>query len=305
MPPRCLVCGGRGGGPAFPNAQSWIGRRFDYLNCSACGCVFIDPVPSTAEMDSLFDPARYHDLYYPDPTPTSEDEALVVRIRGLVGEGGTMLDFGCGNGRLLRAARGIGLAAEGVERTEAVATLAESNSGCRVRTTERLAGDAPVYGLIHLSDVLGHLADPAEAMRALERHLAPGGLFLVEGPLERQHSLVFYSAALSSFVRSRLLGGRAPDSPPHHLAIHSLQSQLHFFEAVLGYDCVDLEVWETGWPYSAAVGAGAAAAFKRLVARFARRLSKTWMGRRIPLGNRFRALLRPAPQRVAGEAPNR
>ena len=52
------------------------------------------------------------------------------------------------------------------------------------------------YDIIYMGDVLEHLPAPAATLRDLDGLLAPGGLFFVEGPLEDNVSLVYYSARL-------------------------------------------------------------------------------------------------------------
>ena len=105
------------------------------------------------------------------------------------------------------------------------------------------------FDIIHLGDILEHLPEPARTMRGLERRLAPGGLFVIEGPLQRNASLVFWSAAGFKALRRAFGVDRVSGTPPTHLILTDRTAQRDFFTRALGYRCLHYEVAESGWPY--------------------------------------------------------
>ncbi|TFI56718.1 methyltransferase domain-containing protein [Sphingomonas parva] len=288
----CLLCGGPPGGAAFPYAMRWQDTLYVYRGCRRCGASFVAPVPSAEVLAGLFHPDVYHAAFYPVAEPTPAQRQVAREIAERVGRGRSLLGFGCANGAFLLAAAAEGLEAEGVEGSAEAAAMAQRSCGHLVRTIEQLALSGQTYDVIHIADVLGHLPDPRATLRRLEAHLAPGGLFVIEGPLERQHSPVYYAASFFGWLKYRLLRRPPPEGPPYHLSLASLASQKHLFD-LLGYHCLSLSVSETGWPFVGAEGPGIGARLKRGVAGLALRLSAGPVGRRFALGNRFRAWLRP------------
>ena len=60
----CLLCGGAAAGTTFPFGTEWGGRRFDYLRCGSCGAAYVDPLPTPAEFERMYDRSSYHDTFY-------------------------------------------------------------------------------------------------------------------------------------------------------------------------------------------------------------------------------------------------
>lgn len=91
--------------------------------------------------------------------------------------GATALDIGCGSGKLLRALRLAGWAAEGVELDEHAADVAAAYSECTIHTGDfsKLPLEGGKYGLVLLNHVFEHLDDPAQVLRRVGELLAPDG----------------------------------------------------------------------------------------------------------------------------------
>lgn len=164
-------------------------RTISYDRCLGCGIVFRNPRPQ--------DNARLE--AYQNKTPSAEmletgwDDRtgrhfgfVIERMRrlGIAGPGLPVLDFGCGAGAFLAAARDHGLLAEGLEVCRALAKAAASRSG-------RPVIDSPLghptwngrrYGAVFTSMVFEHLTDPAGTLAALRRMVEPGGLVVIEVP---------------------------------------------------------------------------------------------------------------------------
>lgn len=111
---------------------------------------------------------------------------LVLRLRRLTGrntEVPRILDFGCGDGALLRMAHGFGFDATGVDVSASRSGQA-LHEGYRIhRDLEALdAADSARFDAIVLSQVLEHVADPLGLLCALEARLAPKGVVFVAVP---------------------------------------------------------------------------------------------------------------------------
>ena len=247
LPGGCLLCGGAAVGTTFPFGTQWAGRRFDYLRCGSCGASYVDPIPSADEFERMYDRSSYHDTFY---LQVGEEAAasLLPRVRHLLRPGGRLLDFGCGNGTFIRATRRLGFLCDGIELEEKARRFAAANSGCEVLSFDAVKASGRRYDIIYMGDVLEHLPAPAATLRDLDGLLAPGGLFFIEGPLEDNVSLVYYSARL--FGASKKLRGKQlyGDLPPFHLFRTGARAQRAFFEK-LGYQMHAFVTDETGWPY--------------------------------------------------------
>lgn len=100
----------------------------------------------------------------------------------------TVCDVGCNDGTLLDYYRERGCRTAGFEPSSIHAEIA-SGKGHDVRNTflsTASAGDyADAYRLIHCHNVLAHVDDLLDFLRAVKTLLAPGGTFVVEAPYAR------------------------------------------------------------------------------------------------------------------------
>jgi SAM-dependent methyltransferase len=291
----CPLCGSQGGRPAFPFATRFNGRRFAYLACEGCSCVYVDPVPDAETFSRMYAKAHYHDAHYADA-----DQAVYLEsarmLRELLPAGARVLDYGCGTGAFLQALREVGLAAVGVEFDQDAARAASQRSGCEVHTVDAFwAGPAPGFDAVHLGDVLEHLPDPAAVLRQLLGRLRSGGVLFAEGPLEVNPSPVHWCASLFGWAKRIAQPGFVASHAPTHLYRASSRQQLAFFQRVEPRLSLQRwELYETGWPYARG------GRLQRTIARTAIALS-SW--RRSLFGNRFRGLFLYRPvQEVQGAA---
>lgn len=294
----CILCGGPAAGPAFPYDSEWNGKRFRRVACGRCGSVFVTPPPTAADFDVMYDAANYHAVHYAECGERPEIGEALDFLMPSAAPGSRLLDFGCGNGDFLRAAIERGFVAQGVEQGDSSIANAAERSGAPVSTLEAVEASGERFDFLHLADVLEHLPDPAATLRRLEPLLAPGGRFFLEGPLEKQASLVYWFAAGTKRIR-RLLGNRRPGTqPPTHLTVTSWASQRHFFENVMGYRLGEFQLWETGWPYSAAgAGGGLRSRVRGAIGAAAVAAANSGVGRKLGLANRFRAIITPTNTR--------
>jgi SAM-dependent methyltransferase len=94
-----------------------------------------------------------------------------------------VLDFGCGNGEHLLAARLIGFAAVGIDLSDSRAAAARIGGMPVYPGLDAFdaAGEAPLHAVI-LSQVLEHLTDPLGLLRAITARMAPGGVMYIGVP---------------------------------------------------------------------------------------------------------------------------
>ena len=98
----------------------------------------------------------------------------------------TILDFGCGPGRDLKAITGLGHVAIGLEGAERLAAMARSYSGCEVWQQDFLALDLPEvrFDGIFANAALFHVPreELPRVLRELHAALKPGGVLFSSNP---------------------------------------------------------------------------------------------------------------------------
>lgn len=282
----CPLCGASSDGKlAFPFSTRWRQKLFSYLSCHGCGTTYVDPVPDESDFEEMYRDSSYHSVFYADVATEAQQQAVDLLGRYIT-PGGSVLDYGCGNGSFLLAAARAGYACQGTEHDEVAAQKASLNAGVPVMVAARLEAHLGSFDAIHLGDVLEHLPDPSETMGRLRSLLKPAGVFLVEGPLEVNPSLVYWCAAGQKKLR-RLLGLRdAPAShPPFHLFLTNAEAQQRFFEQ-LALKKLHFSTSESGWPYLQAPAGTVSGFIKRTIGR-----SAIWVSHlSARFGNRFIAV---------------
>jgi 2-polyprenyl-3-methyl-5-hydroxy-6-metoxy-1,4-benzoquinol methylase len=277
--------------------MEWDGRRFDYLDCQGCGSRFVAPLPSTDDLKRIYCQSEYHDVHYAEGMV--DQFKLALRALGrFVPVGGTLLDFGCGNGQFLIEAKAAGYAAEGIELDASARKVAARNCGCKVISLETAKRSAKRYDAIHLGDVLEHLPNPVAVMRELETILSREGVFLIEGPLEENRSLVKWVAAAVRILKASAGRSNHADAAPTHLTRTSGRSQQRFFTGALGHRTHHFQVYESGWPYALGWAdivrpVSASRAVRGIIGKVAVGLAYSANLGGLGVGNRFIAVAQP------------
>ena len=101
-------------------------------------------------------------------------------------EGLKLLDIGCGGGLLSEPMRRLGFEVTGVDASERNIAVARTHAdevgleiAYRCATAEALAEEGATFDVILNMEVIEHVVDPGEYLRACARLLAPGGLMVV------------------------------------------------------------------------------------------------------------------------------
>ena len=206
-PGACLVCGGTRARVLFRKGGK------DFVRCEACGLVWLDPMPTAAEIAAYYEQSYRDGIYEP--------YAAADTIRRLIAEHrlaavrpharpGRWLDVGAATGAFVEAAARAGLTAEGCELSaSAVAQGRARGLTMHHAGVEDFAPAAP-YDAITAFDVLEHLREPRAFLDRLRRWLVPAGTLALTLP------------DVSS-VYPRLLMGR-------HWFYYAPSDHLHYFD---------------------------------------------------------------------------
>src|SRR5262245_36483937 len=167
----CGVCGARRLAPRRRYRQAML------VDCASCGHTMAGRVPSQHELEAhyrLYD----RDRSISPITVRRYDELLssLDRFRKL----NRLLDFGCGSGHFLVAARRQGWEVDGVELDED-AIRACADRGLEVGR-EIGSFESGAFDVVTAIEVVEHLDDPLESLRQFRRVLRPGGAAYVTTP---------------------------------------------------------------------------------------------------------------------------
>jgi SAM-dependent methyltransferase len=184
----CPTCHGRSH-RKLPTPGRWIGREVfaahgDALGlsrCTGCGLVFVSPRPIEKILEAFYGGQTY-ECHRPDDTEGLREKASVVleRVQRHVPRARRFLDYGCGGGFLLRAARARGLAAVGLD------IGAEARRVCRAQGFTVAADPSELergaFDVIVMHHVFEHMPDPRRALSELAPLLSDTGRLLIEVP---------------------------------------------------------------------------------------------------------------------------
>ena len=176
---------------------------FHVTKCKSCGLIYLNPRPDMSEFDTIY-PDNYYCHTDNLPGMASKESLLGMLKQQLISEMGfpkrirsllkkypidteiSVIDIGCGNGAALDAFKKIGgdhIKTYGVDFDD-MAILATSKKGHTAYRTLFEEADLPkgTFDIVYSSNVIEHVADPAEFMKKVSDVLKPGGLFLCETP---------------------------------------------------------------------------------------------------------------------------
>jgi SAM-dependent methyltransferase len=166
---------------------------FDVIDCRTCGWAHVLPIPSQAQLESLY---RAH--YYATEKPLylerfREDQAwweLTYKDRyesfesWLPAGRRRILDIGSGPGLFLLTGKKRGWTPVGVEPSQQAAahSRAQGLEIVEKYLTPDAAGELGRFDVVHMSEVLEHLPDPAGIVRLAAELLDPGGIVCIVSP---------------------------------------------------------------------------------------------------------------------------
>lgn len=115
------------------------------------------------------------------------------------GQGNQLLDFGCGSGEFLAAAKHAGWTVTGIESDPAAAKKASALLNKQVMNELGQLRDGLRLDVITLWHVLEHLPEPGQTLRSLRRHLQPHGKLIIAVPNPASFDAHRYKEAWAGF----------------------------------------------------------------------------------------------------------
>lgn len=173
--------------------------------CVNCGLVFLNPQPSSQELEKHYPSEKYYSLQSKgQPAVEKYLHELFYKRRGnvllrllfsplkpfvrstKVVKGGKILDVGCGSGHFLLHMKALGMDCYGVEPGAYDAKLAKKNGLHIINSTLQEAGfKENQFDVITLNHVFEHVPNPKETLQEVFRILKPGGTAVIATPQKR------------------------------------------------------------------------------------------------------------------------
>jgi len=191
----CYFCSGRN---FKPHSEATYWKEFDlhFVECSDCGLIFANPMPS---IETVIEGNRVLNIHHVSRGTLSQyrgGKELTVFLKSIKPEG-IMLDVGCAEGFLLLGVEeNSNWKAEGVDIIESAVDFAKKRLGIKVYlgTLESLKNAEEKYDFIRLNNVIEHVQDPVKFLKIANKLLKKGGLIYCSTPNGFQDGAVLKEA---------------------------------------------------------------------------------------------------------------
>jgi 2-polyprenyl-3-methyl-5-hydroxy-6-metoxy-1,4-benzoquinol methylase len=253
-------------------------KTFRYVRCTKCALIYLDPFPAADDYAAMYPPTYQNGI---NPLVVADN----VKLPGLrfgygkhyelinrFAPGRHIVDYGCGQANFVINALAKGYRCEGTEYNPAhIDVLRREIKNASFYQIDEFLRSPAQYDVIRLSNVLEHLDKPGEIIDTLKRKLSPGGILLVEGPIETNFSPAF----LVRKLYFKLARGKAASHPPTHIFFANAKNQREFFVRH-GLKELYFEVAENEWPFpeNLSEARGAGGLFKFLIAKTSKAVHK-------------------------------
>ena len=215
-------------------------KQFNFFECASCRSLICDPMPDEATLVQMYD------LTYPGEKndAVAADDSLKKFARVLdylkTVEKGTFIDYGCGDGKLLRKVKSLGWSVLGIEFNPDFAKELAADEIKVLSHSDVITEKADV---LHLGDVVEHLTDLENQFPQILDLLKDGGYLISHGPLEGNPNLFCQMLKIGkTFKRNKIT-----EMAPYHVVLATSKGQRDLFER-FGLKEKEFQVDEVAFP---------------------------------------------------------
>lgn len=293
----CPFCGSeKVTGSVYP-LNHFNQKVFEYVTCRDCRLIYLSPFPAEEDYMAMYPPSyqdsqadtRIHPDIYKKLTGLRFSYGFQFdQIRQQAGKDAHILDYGCGAANFIVNAIHHGFRCSGAEFNPAFVKILKADvPHAEFYEIRELLEGEPVqkFDVIRLSNVLEHLTEPVVILKKLSQYLRPGGIFLIEGPVEDNFCLAQKVRSFYFGIRKLLQPRRQVSAPPYHIFLSNRRNQRDLFQRC-GFEETLFRIAEDPWPFpiSIAKAKGIAGKITAVIARVSMLFSKLFRNR---FGNIF------------------
>jgi len=259
----CPFCGNSQFIPSAYPLNIFNAKEFKYIRCSTCQLVYLSRFPDQDDYIAMYPPS-----YQGGKLENTIQNNPYIKLPGLrfsygyqfdlikkyIGAGASILDYGCGTGNFVVNATHAGFKCDGAEYSEDyVNILNKESETLKFYTINHvLETFQDRYDVIRLSNVFEHLTNPRDIISILKTKLNPGGIILVEGPIEDNFSIAGSFRRLYFLIDKKLRPSRQISGPPYHIFFSNASNQQEFFKNI-GLVELHFKTAEAEWPFPASI----------------------------------------------------
>lgn len=166
------------------------GEKFILCKCSNCELLFTNPRPSQNEIDPYY---NFPEYFSHEDKAKSLTQWIYQKVRNYniskkvhfirqFKKRGKLLDYGCGTGEFLKAAKTQGWKVSGIEPNEKARTQANLKLKERVKGSIEEIKKESSYDIITLFHVLEHIHDLRKTSKKIINHLKSDGYLIIAVP---------------------------------------------------------------------------------------------------------------------------
>lgn len=192
---RCPICRTEAPAGICPVTLAGTEPVYELAECAGCHSRFLDPLPTTEELNRFYAPQYYGSDWY-----KQEGKGRVFGRAMLPGSTGRFLDVGCSLGYFLDGVRQSSRwSVYGVEVSAEAVFFAREKLNLDVSCGELSTAGYPdnFFDCLHVCNVLEHVRDPLNFLKECRRILRAGGqLFLAapNGPVDSAGIINYYKS---------------------------------------------------------------------------------------------------------------
>lgn len=221
--------------------------NFSYLECLRCCSLICNPMPANETLLKMYNPQYFKlDECANESSSVEKFNDVLNFLKGL--ERGTFIDYGCGEGKLLKEAAKLGWKVLGVDFNP---ELAESLVGTDIEVLSHHDIVHQKADVLHLGDVLEHITDLETQMPEILKLLKCNGYLVAQGPLEANNNFFNWMLKLQKQIRRT----QAVSIPPYHVILATSPGQRYFFSRY-GLSEILFRVEEVAFPAPSRISLG-------------------------------------------------
>ncbi len=164
--------------------------HFDVVRCSKCRLVYVNPQPSSKEIENMYDKDYFHghgfdegidyalslknrEVWYPVFNSRLDNIERYVRKSNI-------LDIGCGFGEFMMMAKKRGWKAKGIELSKYASGVAKKLDLDVFNGSIEKAKFKEKFSVLTMFEVVEHLPDPLKTLKECGRFIKDDGIFVIQ-----------------------------------------------------------------------------------------------------------------------------